>query len=167
MRIQYTLKVYPAGLGRSVYRTITICGTDTLDQLCMAILNAFDFTAEHLYEFCMDNKMYSEDCYRFNPMEDDLFDEDDAEGTDIALDELGTRSGGARNSDDRVQRHQRTVKKRTKNQKSAFISVKRVYIKRKQTSKERFSWLTTRSNSPPETESPFPQTANSRYPIIR
>ena len=93
MRIQYTLKVYPAGLGRSVYRTITICGTDTLDQLCMAILNAFDFTAEHLYEFCMDNKMYSEDCYRFNPMEDDLFDEDDAEGTDIALDELGLIEG--------------------------------------------------------------------------
>ena len=70
MRIQYTLKVYPAGLGRSVYRTITICGTDTLD-----------------------NKMYSEDCYRFNPMEDDLFDEDDAEGTDIALDELGLIEG--------------------------------------------------------------------------
>ena len=93
MRTQYTLKVYPAGLGRSVYRTITICGTDTLDQLCMAILNAFDFTAEHLYEFYMDNKMYSEDCYRFNPMEDDLFDEDDAEGTDIALDELGLIEG--------------------------------------------------------------------------
>ena len=65
MRIQYTLKVYPAGLGRSVYRTITICGTDTLDQLCMAILNAFDFTAEHLYEFFMDNKMYSEDSIRW------------------------------------------------------------------------------------------------------
>lgn len=77
MRIQYTLKLYPAGLGRSVYRTMTICGTDTLDQLCMAILSAFDFTAEHLYEFCMDNKMYSEDCYRFNPMEVDMFDEDD------------------------------------------------------------------------------------------
>ena len=59
----------------------------------MAILSAFDFTAEHLYEFCMDNKMYSEDCYRFNPMEDDLFDEDDAEGTDIALDELGLIEG--------------------------------------------------------------------------
>lgn len=29
----------------------------------MVILSAFDFTAEHLYEFCMDNKMYSEDCY--------------------------------------------------------------------------------------------------------
>lgn len=93
MRIQYTLKVYPAGLGRSVYRTITICGTDTLDQLCMAILSAFDFTAEHLYEFCMDNKMYSEDCYRFNPMEVDMFDEDDAERTDIALDELGLIEG--------------------------------------------------------------------------
>lgn len=93
MRIQYTLKVYPAGLGRSVYRTRTICGTDTLDQLCMAILNAFDFTAEHLYEFYMDNKMYREDCYRFNPVEDDLFDEDDAEGTDIALDELGLIEG--------------------------------------------------------------------------
>ena len=37
--------------------------------------------------------MYSEDCYRFNPMEDDLFDEDDAEGTDIALDELGLIEG--------------------------------------------------------------------------
>lgn len=28
METQYTLKVYPAGLGRSVYRTITICDTD-------------------------------------------------------------------------------------------------------------------------------------------
>ena len=37
--------------------------------------------------------MYSEDCYRFNPMEDGLFDEDDAEGTDIALDELGLIEG--------------------------------------------------------------------------
>lgn len=93
MRIQYTLKLYPAGLGRSVYRTMTICGTDTLDQLCMAILSAFDFTAEHLYEFCMDNKMYSEDCYRFNPMKVDMFDEDDAEETDITLDELGLIEG--------------------------------------------------------------------------
>ena len=40
-----------------------LCKVATLDQLCMAILSAFDFTAEHLYEFCMDNKMYSEDCY--------------------------------------------------------------------------------------------------------
>ena len=72
MRIQYTLKVYPAGLGRSVYRTITICGTDTLDQLCMAILNAFDFTAEHLYEFCMDNHIYSEDAYQSDPEGEEL-----------------------------------------------------------------------------------------------
>lgn len=90
---KYTLRVYPAGQGRNVYRMITICGTDTLDQLCMAILGAFDFTAEHLYEFCMDNKMYSEDNYRFNPMEDEMFDEDENEGTDIELDELDLIKG--------------------------------------------------------------------------
>lgn len=39
------------------------------------------------------NKMYSEDCDRFNPMEVDMFDEDDSEGTDIALDELGLIEG--------------------------------------------------------------------------
>ena len=81
MRTQYTLKVYPAGLGRSVYRTITICGTDTLDQLCMAILSAFDFTAEHLYEFCMDNRMYSEYAYQSDS-------EGDEPSADITLDEV-------------------------------------------------------------------------------
>lgn len=90
---KYTLRVYPAGQGRNVYRMITICGTDTLDQLCMAILAAFDFTAEHLYEFCMDNKMYSEDSYRFNPMEEGMFDDDEEEGTDIELDEVGVVKG--------------------------------------------------------------------------
>ena len=86
MRTQYTLKVYPAGLGRSVYRTITICGTDTLDQLCMAILSAFDFTAEHLYEFCMDNRMYSEYAYQSDP-------EGDEPSADITLDEVGLCKG--------------------------------------------------------------------------
>ena len=86
MRIQYTLKVYPAGLGRSVYRTITICGTDTLDQLCMAILNAFDFTAEHLYEFCMDNHIYSEDAYQSDP-------EGEEPSADVTLDEVGLCKG--------------------------------------------------------------------------
>ena len=93
MNNQYLMKVYPAGRGRDVYRNIEICGNSTLNQLCGVILESFDFIDEHLYEFCMDNKMYSEDCYRFNPMEDDLFDEDDAEGTDIALDELGLIEG--------------------------------------------------------------------------
>ena len=88
----YTFKVKPQE-DSNIYRLIQIDSGKTLDDLHSAILRAFDFTAEHLYEFCMDNKMYSEDCYRFNPMEDDLFDEDDAEGTDIALDELGLIEG--------------------------------------------------------------------------
>lgn len=64
MNNQYTLKVYPAGMGHDVYRTIEICGKDTLDQLCRVILDAFDFIDEHLYEFCMDNRMYSEYSYQ-------------------------------------------------------------------------------------------------------
>lgn len=62
---QYVLKVYPLGLGREVYRTLEICGESTLDQLCETILAAFDFFHEHLYEFCMDNKMFSESFNRF------------------------------------------------------------------------------------------------------
>lgn len=50
------MKVYPVGWGDEVYRNIEICGDATLDQLCQIILEAFDFTDEHLYEFCMDNK---------------------------------------------------------------------------------------------------------------
>lgn len=60
---QYVLKVYPLGLGNEVYRTLEICGDSTLDQLCDAIMEAFDFFHEHLYEFCMDNKMFSEHCF--------------------------------------------------------------------------------------------------------
>ena len=65
---QYVLKVYPLGLGNEVYRTLEICGDSTLDQLCDAIMAAFDFFHEHLYEFCMDNKMFSEHCYQYNPL---------------------------------------------------------------------------------------------------
>lgn len=41
---QYVLKVYPLGLGNEVYRTLEICGDSTLDQLCDAIMEAFDFS---------------------------------------------------------------------------------------------------------------------------
>ena len=78
---RYTLKVYPAGQGRSVYRIIEISGKDTLDRLCEFIMESFDFIHEHLYEFCMDNKMYSEDSYQFDP-------EDDSPSTDIAIDKI-------------------------------------------------------------------------------
>ena len=83
----YTLKTYPSGGGREVCRTLEICGADTLDDLCMAILQAFDFYHEHLYEFCMDNRMYQDGNYQSDPeMEDDP-------STDIALDSLGLVKG--------------------------------------------------------------------------
>lgn len=78
---RYTLKVYPAGQGRSVYRIIEISGKDTLDRLCEFIMESFNFIHEHLYEFCMDNKIYSDDSYQFDP-------EDDSPSTDIAIDKI-------------------------------------------------------------------------------
>ena len=80
---KYTLKVYPVGLGREVYRVMEISGEHTLDDLCDAILTSFDFDDDHLYEFCMDNKMYSENNYVSAPLE-----EDDP-STNISLDTLG------------------------------------------------------------------------------
>ena len=43
MNTQYTIKVYPAGKGREVYRNIEICGNESLDCLCEIILEAFEF----------------------------------------------------------------------------------------------------------------------------
>ena len=83
---RYTLKVYPAGHGRSVYRIMEISGKDTLDGLCEFIIESFNFIHEHLYEFCMDNKMYSEDSYVFDP-------DDDGPDTDIAIDKIGLVKG--------------------------------------------------------------------------
>ena len=42
----------------------------------------FDFTDEHLYEFCMDNRMYDEYNYQSDP-------EGDEPSAKITLDELG------------------------------------------------------------------------------
>lgn len=86
MSTRYSIKVFPAGRGRDVYRNIEICGDETLDQLCKTILDAFDFIDEHLYEFCMDNRQYSTDVYYATMMEQEP-------STDIALDELGLYNG--------------------------------------------------------------------------
>ena len=83
---RYTLKVYPAGQGRTTYRTMEISGKDTLDRLCEFILESYDFIHEHLYEFCMDNRMYSEDSYQYDP-------EDGGPSTDIAIDKIGLVKG--------------------------------------------------------------------------
>ena len=78
---RYTLKVYQVGQGRSVYRIMEIFGKDTLDRLCEFIMESFDFIHENLYEFCMDNKMYSKDSYQY--------DTDDGPYTDVAIDKIG------------------------------------------------------------------------------
>ena len=67
MKKKYTLKVFPAGAGREVYRIIEISGEHSLDDLCRAILSAFEFIDEHLYEFCMDNRMYGAWNYQSDP----------------------------------------------------------------------------------------------------
>ena len=86
MENRYTLKVYPAGMSRSVYRVLQIAGCETLDTLCGAILDSFDFIDEHLYEFCMDNRMYSDDSYQSDP-------EYGEPSTEIKLDKLHLKKG--------------------------------------------------------------------------
>ncbi len=82
MNKKYTLKVFPAGAGREVYRVIEISGEHSLNDLCGIILSAFDFADEHLYEFCMDNKMYSDYSYQSDP-------ENGEPSTKVKLDKLG------------------------------------------------------------------------------
>ncbi len=86
MKKQYTLKVYPAGQSRTVYRVLEISGEDTLDDLCRAILDAFDFIDGHLYEFCMDNRMYTDYSYQADP-------EGDGPSTAIEIDKLYLQDG--------------------------------------------------------------------------
>lgn len=68
--INYTFKVYPKGRGREVFRVFTMSGEYTLDDLCGYILDEFDFSNEHLYKFCMDNKPYTGTCLEFRDMKD-------------------------------------------------------------------------------------------------
>lgn len=86
MENQYTLKVYPAGRGNAVYRVIEISGKETLQKLCSTIISAFDFIDEHLYEFCMDNRMYSDYSYQSDP-------ENGEPSVRVNLDKLGLVKG--------------------------------------------------------------------------
>ncbi|MCX4267149.1 MAG: hypothetical protein OSJ62_00585 [Lachnospiraceae bacterium] len=83
---KYTFKVYPVGQSRTTYRTIEISGEETLDELCEFILETFDFIHEHLYEFCMDNRMYSQNSYQYAPEDGEL-------STDVMIDEIGLIKG--------------------------------------------------------------------------
>lgn len=53
-----------------------------MDDLCEAILSAYEFTDKHLYEFCMDNRMYSDYSYQSNP-------EDGEPSTKVKIDKIG------------------------------------------------------------------------------
>ena len=83
---QYTLKIYPAGMSRTAYRVIQISGKETLDRLCSVIISSFDFIVEHLYEFCMDNRMYSDCSYQSDP-------EAGAPSTKTRIDRVGLAEG--------------------------------------------------------------------------
>ena len=78
----YTLKVYPPGMAREIYRVIQISGRETLDTLCHTIIVSLDFIDEHLYEFCMDNRMYSDYSYQSDPENGEL-------STRVKLDKIG------------------------------------------------------------------------------
>ena len=84
---QYTLKVYPKGQARTAYRVIEISGDDTLDRLCDVILYAFDFDRDHLYEFSMSGRLYSDDNFS------NTQDYEGQPSTDIKLDQLGLQKG--------------------------------------------------------------------------
>ena len=83
---EYEFKVYPIGKGREVYRHIAISGDHTLDDLCEIIIESFDFIDEHLYEFCMDNRIYSRNSYQSDP-------ESDGPSTRIQIDRLDLFQG--------------------------------------------------------------------------
>ena len=83
---KYTLKVYPEGMGREVYRVIEISGKDSLDRLCEFILETFNFYHEHMYEFCMDGRPYSGNAYQSMP-------EPGEPSTKTAIDKIGLCKG--------------------------------------------------------------------------
>ncbi len=84
---QYTLKVFPQGQAKKAYRVIEISGSDTLDRLCDVILSAFDFSHDHLYEFSMNGRLYSDDNYTCDP------EYKGQPTTDIRIDKLGLDKG--------------------------------------------------------------------------
>lgn len=54
--------------------------------MCSAILESFDFIDEHLYELCMDNRMYSDCSFQSDP-------EGDEPSTKVKLDRLHLYKG--------------------------------------------------------------------------
>lgn len=68
---------------KRIYTVLDISADSTLDDLCIMILDAFDFTHEHLYLFNFDGTGYGEGDYVYYFMP-----ESGEKGTDIRLGEL-------------------------------------------------------------------------------
>lgn len=65
MKTEYTLKAYPKGLGRSVYRLIEICGRESLDTLAKSILNSYRFNSSQNYEYEHNKECFGKEKARF------------------------------------------------------------------------------------------------------
>ncbi len=86
--LKYTVRVFPAYMEQKVYRIMEFAGNQSLDQVCMRILDAFDFDdTDHLYEFSMDNQKYGRYCYWCEP--DNAFQQ----STGVRLDKIGLVEG--------------------------------------------------------------------------
>lgn len=55
--------IFQVSLGRTVWRKIKVSFSHSLDDLHLAIQEAFDFDNDHLYAFFMDGKRYSRNAY--------------------------------------------------------------------------------------------------------
>ena len=66
---------------------IRIGGGRTLDDLHMAILDSYDFTADHLYMFSPDRKAYDRNGY-YSP-----FDEEMRSAAEAVLEKAGSEKG--------------------------------------------------------------------------
>ncbi|HEX7583500.1 MAG TPA: plasmid pRiA4b ORF-3 family protein [Prolixibacteraceae bacterium] len=62
--------IFQVSLGRTVWRKIKISFKHSLEDLHLAIQEAFDFDNDHLYAFFMDGKRYSRNAYH-SPMGDE------------------------------------------------------------------------------------------------
>ena len=84
---RYTLKIYPNRMARTAYRVIEIDGSENLDKLCDVILFHFEFSFEHMYEFSLDGRLYTDDTI--------ICDSDEGQATTdrVTIDQLGLAKG--------------------------------------------------------------------------
>lgn len=80
----YTFKV---SLEKNVWRKIRLCSNHSLEDLHLAIQDAFDFDNDHLYTFFMDNKRYSRNAYNSFNCDDGPY------ADDAIIGELGLHTG--------------------------------------------------------------------------